>query len=260
MNRWLVVGVVGALFAGDPCVAWTATAAAQDAMADEQARAHFNTGSVAFSAGRFADALDEFKKSYALSHRPVLLYNVGVAADRLRRDQEALEAFDQYLREVPQAPERAEVEARIVVLRGAVDQTNDTSTITTAAPVQVPASTAEVREPVPAATDRESHPSVGQWIVLGGSGVVAVTGGVLLGLALSDKRAVESPDDGVTLDELEGPRDNVALFSALGGTLLGVGLVGVGISTLWIVTNGDSEEPAVRAQVGLGSVSLRGTF
>jgi len=259
MKRWLVFGVVGALFVSDPYVAWTATAAAQDAMAEEQARAHFNTGSVAFSAGRYADALEEFKKSYALSRRPKLLYNVGVAADRLRRDQEALDAFDQYLREVPEAPERAEVEARIVVLRGAVAQAS-TARTPTPAPAEAAETTTDVGEPVSTHPNRGSHPSVGQWIALSGSGVVAVTGGVLLGLALANKSTVESADDGVTLDELEGPRDSVPLLSTLGGTLLGVGLVGVGISTLWIVTSGDTEEPAVQAHLGLGSVSLRGTF
>jgi hypothetical protein len=44
------------------------------------------------------------------------------------------------------------------------------------------------------------------------------------------------------------------------GTLLGVGVVGAAVATLWIVTSGDSEEPAVQAHVGLGTVSLRGTF
>jgi len=50
----------------------------------------------------------------------VLLYNVGVSADRLRRDDVALAAFERFLREVPVHPRRREVEARVVVLRASV--------------------------------------------------------------------------------------------------------------------------------------------
>jgi tetratricopeptide (TPR) repeat protein len=84
---------------------------------DEQARALFEQGRTAFAEARFADALEFFRRAHALSQRHVLLYNIGQAADRLRLDREALEAFDLYLAEVPDAPNRVEVETRVGVLR-----------------------------------------------------------------------------------------------------------------------------------------------
>lgn len=84
---------------------------------DEQARALFEEGRTAFSEARFADALEFFRRAHALSHRHALLYNIGQAADRLRLDREALEAFDLYLAEVPDAANRVEVETRVAVLR-----------------------------------------------------------------------------------------------------------------------------------------------
>ena len=92
---------------------------AQDAPSahDAEARALFEAGRVAYSDGRFEAALTHFRNSYELSGRPRLLYNIGSAADKLRRDQQALEAFEAYLAQVPGADNRNEVAARIEVLR-----------------------------------------------------------------------------------------------------------------------------------------------
>lgn len=84
---------------------------------DTQARELFEQGRAAFTAARFAEALDLFRQAYALSERHALLYNIGQAADRLRLDRDALEAFDRYLAEIPDAENRVEVETRIGVLR-----------------------------------------------------------------------------------------------------------------------------------------------
>lgn len=95
---------------------------AQDAPTshDDEARALFEAGRVAYSDGRFEAALAHFRHSYELSGRPRLLYNIGSAADKLRRDQQALEAFEAYLAQVPDADNRNEVAARIEVLRAQV--------------------------------------------------------------------------------------------------------------------------------------------
>ncbi len=85
---------------------------------DAQAHALFDEGRAAFAQGRFEDALRLFRQAYRLSSRPELLYNIGSAADRLRRDREALQAFQAYLdRAPPDAASRAEVQRRIEVLQ-----------------------------------------------------------------------------------------------------------------------------------------------
>src|SRR5690242_5370362 len=90
------------------------------AIDDEEARGLFRAGAAAFEAGRYEDALSDFQRAYDRSPRGALLYNVGTAADRLRRDRDALAAFEQYLREVPDAANRAAVESRVAVLREAI--------------------------------------------------------------------------------------------------------------------------------------------
>lgn len=84
--------------------------------ADREARTLFEQGRVAFDEGRFRDAWDYFHRAYQLSKRPKLLYNVGQSADRLRMDREALKAFKLYLKKVPDADNRKEVEARVKAL------------------------------------------------------------------------------------------------------------------------------------------------
>lgn len=105
---------------------------------DTQARELFEQGRAAFTAARFAEALDLFRQAYALSERHALLYNIGQAADRLRLDRDALEAFDCYLAEIPDAENRIEVETRIGVLRETIAR-DEQLRADAARPVQVTA-------------------------------------------------------------------------------------------------------------------------
>jgi tetratricopeptide (TPR) repeat protein len=86
-------------------------------VADTQARAHYETGERAYREGRFADAIQAFRRAHELSDRPELLFNIGQAADRLDHHAAAAEAFEAYLRERPNAPNRSYVEGRLSVLR-----------------------------------------------------------------------------------------------------------------------------------------------
>jgi hypothetical protein len=93
---------------------------------DKKARDLFEKGRVAWDEGRFREAWEFWHHSYRLSRRPELLYNVGQAADRLRMDREALEAFRLYLEKNPDAEKRKEVENRIRILEREVDETQTT--------------------------------------------------------------------------------------------------------------------------------------
>jgi hypothetical protein len=50
---------------------------------DEEARQAFLVGRDAHAAGDFETALAQFQASYAASGRPEILYNIGIAFDRL---------------------------------------------------------------------------------------------------------------------------------------------------------------------------------
>jgi len=105
---------------------WVAPVSAQEPPAgeDEAARAErleegrllFLAAQRAFDDGRYPDALASFERSYELAEDPQILYNIAITLDRLRRDEEALEAFQTYLRLQPTTPDRRDIEARIRVL------------------------------------------------------------------------------------------------------------------------------------------------
>lgn len=88
-----------------------------ESIADARAEQLFDLGRQAFDAKEFETALDYFRRSHDLSQRPELLYDIGVAADRLRRDNEALAAFERYLAEVEEPERENEVRDRVEALR-----------------------------------------------------------------------------------------------------------------------------------------------
>jgi len=119
-------------------------AAAPAGVKDEGvARGLFQAGKAAYEAGRYEQALDYFEQAYEQSKRPRMLYNIGQAADRLRRDERALEAFRAFLAAVPDEPVREEVEMRIAALERAVAEREQAEQASPAAPIVTPAAAAE---------------------------------------------------------------------------------------------------------------------
>lgn len=106
----LLVVVLSAVLSATPALA-------QDSQTVAEARSVFTAGQVAFDAGRYADALVYFRRSYSLSRRPELLFNIALCQDRLRNDDAATTAYTRYLAEMPSASNRAEVERRLAAMQ-----------------------------------------------------------------------------------------------------------------------------------------------
>lgn len=92
------------LFAARPAFA--------DAPADPIARAKelFTTATEQYSVGKFEDALAGYEQAYQLYKAPAFLFNIAQCHFQLRRWDKAEFFFEGYLREVPNAPNRALVE------------------------------------------------------------------------------------------------------------------------------------------------------
>jgi tetratricopeptide (TPR) repeat protein len=198
---------------GGPKAASAADAPAPSAD-DEVARGLFQAGKAAYEAGKYEDALSFFEQAHARSGRPQLLFNIGQAADRLRRDEKALEAFRAYLAQVPDAANRIEVEARVRQLELWVDQrSKDTAPI---APIVTAPTPAETAEQAPATTsedpaftesDRpESEPVTSKWWFWTGIGAVVVGGtAVALAVALGGDETEPEPFYEGNGGSLKGP-------------------------------------------------------
>lgn len=165
------------------CACLEATALAQGARpdVDQRARDLFEEGRVAYDAGDDEEALAHFKAAYELSHRPQLLYNIGLSADRLGRREEALAAYRGYLGAVPDAHNRVSVADRVRALE-AMDAANEPpAQAPTPAPVPAPAATQP--EPAPQEPPDEGRDVPIPPLIVAGAGVAIIGVGVAFGFS-----------------------------------------------------------------------------
>ncbi len=203
------------------CSARAGAALAQDAPEEEEARGLFMAGRAAFDDGRYDEALAHFEASYTKSGRPELLFNIGLSAQRAGRFNRAIQAFEQYLRDAPDATNRRDVEARLDEARASRAAAPETDAMPRRG---------SGLEPLPL-------------IVIGGSAAVAVVGVVLLALAQADIATVENVSDGGRWSDIEAAYDRAPVLSTVGAILLGVGVAGAALGVVLLVT-GDGEQSA----------------
>jgi tetratricopeptide (TPR) repeat protein len=91
----------------------SASAAPKHNDPQKEARELYKTGLTHHNLGEYDAAIADFKKAYELTHMAGLLFNLG-QSHRLKKDYEqALHFYRSYLREMPSAPNRADVETLI---------------------------------------------------------------------------------------------------------------------------------------------------
>jgi len=117
--RWNVILYEG-VFSRLTSVMLLCCSLCQIAQADErpveEARQLFKSGSQAFAQHDFQRAYEAFEKAYLLSQRPELLFNMASALQGLNRPHDAADELRAYLRTVPAAVDRVEIEQRILTL------------------------------------------------------------------------------------------------------------------------------------------------
>ncbi|MFT3925013.1 MAG: hypothetical protein QM778_20930 [Myxococcales bacterium] len=168
---------------------------------DDEARALFEAGKVAYEDGRYVDSLGYFERAYELSQRSALQYNIGLAYDRLRRDREAVAAFETYLNHEPDPERVSEVQNRVRALRASLAEAeaNEQARADAAKRSAVPLA------PTPANT-REHSERTRKRRLWGGvaAAVVAVSAGVIISVLAAGKDGDErpKPNSGVTIEAL----------------------------------------------------------
>jgi tetratricopeptide (TPR) repeat protein len=86
-----------------------------------QAKARFKSGLKHFDLAEYQEALVDFKEAYRLREDPVFLYNIAQCYRLLNDNADAITFYRNYLRRLPDAPNRGEVEAKIATLKQAVE-------------------------------------------------------------------------------------------------------------------------------------------
>jgi len=247
-------------------------AQAQDTQLDEAARLTFVSAREAFVGGDYERALGLFRQAYELSQRPGLLYNIAQTLDRLRRDAETLQALRDYLEAFPEAPNRQEVDARIRVLQGSVDEDEQARVAREREADEAAARLAAARaagEEIPEEDPgfQILHPGI--FIGVGGAalalGGLAVWSG-LETLSLND--TYEANNDRATVGADYSDAEsmqllaNIFIFSSAGMAAVAAAL---GVLTDWSVFDGSSDtagtvRPSVAFDTNGVSLGLEGSF
>lgn len=217
-------------------------AAAQDETADGDdavARQLFEAAELSVGQGDYERALELFQEAFELSDRPELLFNSANAAERLRRDELALELYASYLERMPDAPNRAVVESRMTQLRQANASASDE------------------------ASDEVDQSGTNTWAWITGSTAVAFTalgvaGRVRGNTVFSSLEDECSQAPGCTDERLNGTslqawdRTTVISFSIAGAAAVGF--------VVALIVGRDTEEDAVQVGMGPSGIQVRGTF
>ncbi len=90
-----------------------AASARADRADDEIARAHFATGVSYYDSGRYDSAVKEFREAYRLSHRPLLLFNIARAYEKMGDAGRASGYYRRYLESEPSTNERTDIELKL---------------------------------------------------------------------------------------------------------------------------------------------------
>lgn len=247
------------MFVGSLIVTGALAPSARAQGSDEEARALYSAGEIAYNEGRFQSALEYFQRAYELSSRPALLYNIGSAAERVRQDDVALAAFERYLAEVPEAPNRGAVQARIEILRAAIAERAARPPVT---PDPEPAQ--DETEPSSAETEGsgdsdDSGGSVVPWVLVGAGGGVAVLGAAFVGLGFKDAGTVEDAPQGSDWSDVSGAYDRAPRRQGIGFALVGVGVAAAVTGVVLAVTGGSDDDASADRDSGVTAWVDRGT-
>lgn len=217
--------------------------AQEDPSRDREARGLFDAGVSAYEGGRYDEALRYFQRSYELSGRHALLYNIGSAAERAREDEVALQAYEEYLRRLPDADNRPRVETRVAALRDLIargDRRDD---------------------PPPPTRGGGGGSDPAPWIVFGSGAVVAIVGGILLGLGLADRDTVENPPAGVFWNDVEAAYERGPALLTSGVILLPVGIAAMAGGLVWaLIAPAGASSDTVSLRLGPTAIQLHGRF
>lgn len=222
------------------------------------AKKAFAAGTRAYSEGDFETALARFQRAYELTGSPDLLYNIATVSDRMRRDEDALAAYEGYLEARPQSADREHVEGRIDVLRAAIEAQKRAELD---AEIEARQAAIEAAARVKAERPLTQHvgPGPGPWITIGLGSATLATGAVLFGLGQRDQNMVENAEPGSSFSSVQDMAERGPRRSKAGIALMGVGGAAIIGGVIWQLTGGH-DEAMPEVSIGPTGILVKGRF
>jgi hypothetical protein len=257
----------------------------------QKAREHNEKATRFYNVGKFAEAIDEYENVYLISADPNMLFNIAQCHRQNNQPEEALRFYNNYLRNAPNAKNRAAVERQIAEMEKLVEErrkqgisppvvpptTTGTNPPTvppgpgdptppTVPPTTVPPTTAPPpvgADPVPpigpvAPPPPDERPRPSRTLPLGliiGGGALIVTSAVFGAVAVSKAKDVEEASErGGVFDQRVKKLEKDGKAASAGAVITGLAGIGLGVTgvILWIKrAPGDEPETAAPAQAAL---------
>lgn len=238
---------------------------------EKEAREHYTNGMRHFDLGEIEPAIAEFKEAYKISAAPGLLFNIAQAYRTKKDYEQALLFYRNYLRLVPRAPNRADVEARVAEMEKMIaeqERMQKERPVGVIPPVREGEEQPEETAPPPVAPAVAAAPQLPPrprflsttggkvTVALAGlAGLCAITAGALGGVALGTRNDYRSGCDRGLCDDSQYDR---ARGLAVGSDVLwGVtAAAAVGAVIVGVLTHRSLHKPGVYARGSL----LGGSF
>jgi len=253
--RWFTAVVAAFLMISAP-----GTAHAQSAVDDDtKARLLFDNGAVLYEEGRYEDAIAAWERAYALSPRPLLIFNIANAHERAGHWYEAHEALNRYRAFAP-IDERPILERRIRNLENRIAEEERRRVVTPASPPpEEPVAEREPASPAPKARPWRMGPVPISLYAVGGAS--AIVGTVFAFQAQAARKEVASMC--TTGDAVYCPveaqqslkKDRVSSWLADGGFGLAIGCVVAG-TTVAVISKHKANRTTLSVSPVLGGARL----
>jgi tetratricopeptide (TPR) repeat protein len=207
-----------------------------------------------YRSGDFKQTIDLLNEAYALEPQAVLLYNLARAHEGIGNSDAAIETYEKFLAQEPNAKDRGAIEQRLVTLKRQRDERLALEKKSAAQGAPQPAAP----PPEPPRHSRSVLP-----YVVGGVGVAGLAAGAVFGVMANSKRddAVAAPGqrDAIDLEDQAKSRATLSNVSfVVGGVLLAAGV------TWWVLDLNASKKTgstgAMRVGLGPGLVQLQGAL
>jgi tetratricopeptide (TPR) repeat protein len=95
--------------------------AQSEAEKKQQAREHYEKATRLYDVGKYGEAISEYEEAYLLIGDAALLFNIGQAYRLWDHSEDAIRAYKNFLRQRPDAANRADVEKKIADLERVVE-------------------------------------------------------------------------------------------------------------------------------------------
>ncbi len=109
MKHICVIIAIAVLFAGSSALAG--------------ARQHFMAGQDYYTQGRYDKAIEEFEEAYRLEPKPLLLYNIAMAQEKVGELEKAVDYLKRYLEATPDNEDRTILLAKVANLEARIAKT-----------------------------------------------------------------------------------------------------------------------------------------